>query len=254
MANDTQRLHARYDGLTGEELARRLDLPLVHVYGAVASTQDVAHELAQAGALAGTLVIADTQYAGRGRAGRVWTSDAGGIWLTMLERPTDAAALQVLSLRIGLRLAAALDRFAAHLVKVKWPNDLWIEGRKVAGILVEVRWKADRPEWIAIGVGINLTAPAAVAQGTGLSDASDRLSILEEVIPALRGAAAARGAFSHVELARYAERDAVRGRSAIAPGRGRVDGIDADGRVVIVGEAGPMHFGSGSLVLEDSAT
>ena len=72
---------------------------------------DVANALAADGAPAGTMVLADAQLAGRGRAGRRWESKAGdGIWMTLVERLNDLEALDVLSLRIGIRVARALDR------------------------------------------------------------------------------------------------------------------------------------------------
>ena len=79
-------------------------------YDEVGSTLDVAHTLAADGAAAGTVVIADAQTAGRGQRGRAWQSERGaGLWLTLIERPSDASALDVLSLRVGLALAPALD-------------------------------------------------------------------------------------------------------------------------------------------------
>ncbi|MFN8572758.1 MAG: biotin--[acetyl-CoA-carboxylase] ligase [Gemmatimonadaceae bacterium] len=253
---DTPRVATLYDGTAGDELARRLDVPQVAVFESISSTQDIAHEMAAAGASAGTVVIANSQQAGRGRMGRAWTSDSDrGIWMTLVERPTDHSALQVLSLRVGLRLAAALDRFADHAVQVKWPNDLLVRGQKVAGILIEVRWHADRPAWIAIGVGINVALPSNEPDAGALAPtAKSRIDILEEIVPAVRGAAAARGAFTSGELTSFAARDAARGRMAVAPGRGRVEGIDAEGRLLIVGENGVVHFGSGSLVLEDASS
>src|SRR5262249_48139630 len=122
----------RYDGKTASELASLLGLPRVELLSRVSSTQDVAHELAAADAPAGTLVLADEQTSGRGRQGRAWTSEPGaGIWLTLIERPTDPASADVLSLRVGLALARALDRFTAEPVRLKWPNDVYTAGRKL---------------------------------------------------------------------------------------------------------------------------
>src|SRR6185436_16510341 len=98
------------------------------------------------GAPAGTVVLADAQRGGRGRGGRRWASPPGvGVWLTLVERPADHAALEVLSLRLGLHAAAAVERFAARggggPVRLKWPNDLYVGEGKLAGVLVEVRWR-----------------------------------------------------------------------------------------------------------------
>ena len=113
---------------------------------------DIANELAAAGAAAGTLVLADAQAAGRGRAGRRWESRAGdGIWLTLVERLNDPSALDVLSLRIGIRTAKALDRFGPAPVGLKWPNDLYLPSGKLGGILVETRGASH----VVIGIGLN---------------------------------------------------------------------------------------------------
>src|SRR4051794_9700307 len=107
------------------ELATLLRLPRVERFESVGSTLDVAHDLAARGAPAGTLIVADAQTAGRGRMGRSWRSEPGaGIWLTLIERPDSAGGLDVLSLRIGILLAPALEPFAPSPVALKWPNDL----------------------------------------------------------------------------------------------------------------------------------
>jgi BirA family transcriptional regulator, biotin operon repressor / biotin---[acetyl-CoA-carboxylase] ligase len=240
-----------YDGLTSSALASLLDLPAVIVFEAVESTMDEAHARAESGSPAGTLVLAETQRKGRGRGGRPWTSPPGaGIWLTLLERPSDASAIEVLSLRLGLRAARVLDRFAGERVAVKWPNDLMLADRKVAGILVEARWRDRRPEWAAIGFGVNLSAPPDVDRAASLGEGTARLELLAELVPALRAGAAARGRLDDGELAAFAERDWARGRMARAPRAGRVAGIAADGALLVETPAGLEACSSGSLVLD----
>ena len=149
--------------MNAAELATLLHLPRVELLESVGSTLDVAHELGVSGAGAGTLVVAEEQTAGRGRMGRTWRSEAGaGVWLTVIERPASAAGLEVLSLRVGMLVAPALDRFASSAVGLKWPNDLYLEGRKLGGTLIEARWREGIPDWVAIGVGINLRPPPTV--------------------------------------------------------------------------------------------
>jgi BirA family biotin operon repressor/biotin-[acetyl-CoA-carboxylase] ligase len=242
-----------YDGATPEGLARDLSLPRVVVRDVVASTMDLANELGADGAPAGTLVLADAQAAGRGRAGKRWDSRAGdGIWLTLLERLNDPAALDVLSLRIGIRAARALDRFAPAAVRLKWPNDMYLGDGKLGGVLVESRWRGDRPEWTAIGVGINVRGvefPGGAALGAGVS----RLDVLGELVPALRAAASARGHLSGSELGEYRRRDLAIGRVAREPRAGRVLGISADGSLLLDTSTGPQSVRDGSLVLDDVA-
>jgi BirA family transcriptional regulator, biotin operon repressor / biotin---[acetyl-CoA-carboxylase] ligase len=219
---------------TADDLARRLALPRVALYDEVGSTLDVAHELAAAGAPAGTLVIADAQTAGRGRMGRSWRSEPGaGVWLTMIERPADATALETLSLRVGLGVAPALDALAESPVRLKWPNDLYLGTRKLAGILIEARWREGRPEWVAIGLGINLRPPASEARAVGLRSGVRRDEVLDRVVPAIRAAARTHGPLSSAELASFAERDLAAGRACVEPAVGVVRGIDSAGALLV---------------------
>ena len=242
---------ARYEGRTADELRALLDLPRVVVHDAVPSTQDVAHTLGEAGAPGGTLVLADAQSAGRGRGRTVWQSAAGaGIWLTLLERPTDGAAVGVLSLRLALRLAPVLERWTALPVRIKWPNDLLAGERKLGGVLTEARWRGDRLEWVAIGIGINVVPPAGIP-GAALAGVTDRVDVLGELLPAIRAAAASRGPLTSAELARFAERDAARGRRCREPLRGVARGITPEGALIIQTGDGEHAVRSGSLVMEE---
>ncbi len=239
-----------YEGMTAAELEARLALPRVDVYDSVGSTMDAAHSAAEAGAPAGTLIVADRQTVGRGRAGRRWSSSAGaGLWLTMVERPDDAAALDVLSLRLGLQLARVLDGFAGETVRIKWPNDLHVAGGKLVGILTEARWHDERPAWAAIGIGINVRVPADVDGAAGLPDGTNRLDVLLAVVPRLREAALARGALTADELAEYALRDLAIGQPCREPAIGTVAGISSSGELLVRSGAAVGAYRSGSLVM-----
>ncbi len=223
-----------FDGQSPDALAARLGLAQVLAFDEVTSTMDLAHAAAAEGAPAGTLVLAEQQTAGRGRAGKRWSSPAGtGLWLTLVERPSDRAAVEVLSLRVGLAAAVALDAVAPARVLVKWPNDLYAAGRKLAGILVEARWREARPDWVAIGVGLNVEAPSDVATATGLRRGTTRLQALALLVPALRRACAARGALTPDELSTWGMRDFALGRACSAPVAGTVAGIAADGALLV---------------------
>jgi BirA family biotin operon repressor/biotin-[acetyl-CoA-carboxylase] ligase len=232
----------RYDGVSSDALARRLGVPGVHAFASVGSTMDVAHALAADGAAAGTLVIAAAQRGGRGRAGRRWVSEPGaGIWLTLIERPREGSALDVLPLRLGLHAALAVQPFADGAVQVKWPNDLQVARRKLAGVLVEARWRDAQPEWVAIGLGLNVRAPADVPDATGLSAGVDRVAVLEALVPALRVASAARGPLDGDELRAYAERDAVAGRRVASPVAGTARRVLASGELLVADGDGVEH-------------
>ena len=234
-------------------MERVLDLPRVELLESTTSTLDVAHRIAAQGALAGTLVIADEQTAGRGRGGKTWQSSPGtGIWLTLIERPSDASGLGVLSLRAGLAAAEALDRFAPEPIRLKWPNDLYIDRNKLAGILVETRWREQAVEWVAIGLGVNVIAPEKMQNAAGLEPGTERLDVLGELVPALRAAARARGPLGAAEREEFNARDLARGRACVQPAVGRVAGITPTGELLVALADSVVPFRSGSLVLRDA--
>ena len=235
-------------GLDGATLATRLGLPRVEALGIVASTMDRAHAIAAEGAPAGTLVIAEEQSAGRGRGGRTWDSRPGaGLWMTLLERPRAADGLDVLSLRVGLRLAPVLDRWTPTAVRLKWPNDLFVGRRKLAGVLIEARWRGERPDWVAIGLGLNLVSPADRPEAIGL-DGARAIEVLEELVPALRAAASATGPLTADELRDFAARDLAAGQRVTAPSDGVVRGISPAGELVLETREGLAVHRAGSLV------
>ncbi len=243
-----------YDGHDAASLARLLGMPRVVLLQRVASTLDVAHALGEAGAPAGTLVLADEQTASRGRGGKGWTSQPGaGLWMTFVERPDDVAALEVLSLRLGIRAAAALDDPAGERVGVKWPNDLHVSAGKLAGILVEARWQEQRLQWVAVGVGVNVRPPREVASAAGLTAGVSRIDVLRDIVPALRSASLARGLLTDDELAAFASRDIAAGRRCRLPVAGRVAGITRAGELRVETQDGEVTVRSGSLVLEEEA-
>lgn len=239
-----------------DAIARRLSLPRVELLGETGSTLDVAHELAAAGAPAGTLVVAEAQTSGRGRMGRSWRSESGaGVWMTLIERPSDAIALETLSLRVGLAMAPALDPLADSPIRLKWPNDLYVGTRKLSGILIEARWREGRPEWVAIGVGINLRPPESELRAVGLRSGVSRDRVLDAVVPAIRAAAQRHGALTGAELAAFSDRDLAVGRLCREPAVGVVQGIDAAGGLLVDvssgGSARVIVVRAGSLVLEE---
>lgn len=233
-------------------MERALDLPRVEILERTTSTLDVAHRLASQGAPSGTLVIANEQTAGRGRDGKSWQSSPGaGLWLTLIERPKETSGLGVLSLRVGLVAAEALDRFASEPIRLKWPNDLYVDRGKLAGILVEARWRESAVEWVAIGLGVNVRAPENVVGAAGLESGTDRLDVLGDLIPGIRGAAKARGPLRPEEVEEFNARDLARGKTCIQPALGRVAGISVDGELLVALADSVTPFRSGSLVLEE---
>lgn len=213
---------------------------------------DAGHALGAQGAAAGTLVLANAQTAGRGRQGRVWNSAPGaGLWLTLIERPSDAAGLEVLSIRAGISIAPALDPFTPVPVRLKWPNDLYSRDGKLGGILIEARWRGERLDWVAIGVGINLHVPPSEPRAAALRPGTSRLDVLSAMLPRLRAAAARTGSLTADEHAAFAARDLAVGRDCIEPAVGRVRGIDEHGALLVETTSGVLAARAGSLVFQE---
>src|SRR6185369_6775816 len=100
----------------------------------------------------------EAQTGGRGSRGRAWHSPPGGLWLSVMYRPPSPAGVELLSLRLGLLVATALEAAAPGLpVALKWPNDLMVGDRKLGGILCEARWQGESLAWVAAGLGLNVT-------------------------------------------------------------------------------------------------
>ena len=242
----------RFDGFDAAGLAAHLALPACELHERVGSTMDVAHAAAERGAPAGTLILADAQDAGRGRGGKRWASLPGrGLWMTLIERPQSPRGLDVLSLRIGLLLADALDPVAGGRVGLKWPNDLVVAGRKLAGTLVEARWRDQRVDWIAIGIGLNVSVPHDLSEAAGLVPGTSRLAALERVMPALRSAAQGEGPLTDGEVVRFTARDVSVGRRIVQPAVGVVAGISAAGELMVDTGDARLACRSGSLVFAE---
>jgi BirA family biotin operon repressor/biotin-[acetyl-CoA-carboxylase] ligase len=208
--------------------APELGTPRLHLRR-LDSTNTRARELAVAGAPHGTLVTAAEQKSGRGRQGRTWTAPAGRALLCSLvirEPP------RLLPLAAGVAVADV----AGDEARLKWPNDVLINGRKVAGILVEGR---PQERWAVVGIGLNVAVRAddfpvelrATAGTLGLSP--------EAVEPTLERLLEALGRWLDAAepevLVGVQGRDALRGRRVRwAAGEGVADGIDDDGRLVVV--------------------
>lgn len=142
----------------------------LEVYATLPSTSDAAIARAEAGEAAGLAILAHRQTRARGSRGREWIEPpAGNLALSVLLRPAaPAAAIQQAVFRAGLALIEAMDPFAsAGALTLKWPNDVLLYGRKLAGILVESAAFDGRPAWLVIGFGANLAERPALLPGRG---------------------------------------------------------------------------------------
>ncbi len=121
------------------------------------STNTTAKELARTGAAHGTLVVAESQTAGRGRRGRTWISDPGsGIFATLVLRPQlPPDRIPLLTMTVGVAVVQTLRQLGLGDAWLKWPNDVWVGGRKMVGILAEMSGQIDQVDWVVAGFGIN---------------------------------------------------------------------------------------------------
>ena len=219
------------------------------------STNERARELAGADAPAGTIVTATEQTAGRGRYGRSWEAPAGKalLYSAILRPPAGENAL--LSLLVAIATAEAIESAAPVDCAIKWPNDVWIEERKVAGILIEAR----PPHWAVVGIGINVSIEPdefprdlrwpAVSVGNQASVEDLRTALnaklsnwlsapAEDVLAAYRGRDALTG--RPVRWSRAAGSDAVCASAA---------GVDDAGSLIVDGPNGRLNISSGEVQL-----
>lgn len=207
----------------------------------VGSTQDAAHELAATGAPHGTAVAARVQTAGRGTRRRQWISSEGGLWLSVVCRPREIAAIEAVSLRVGLGLASLLERWLPQSARVaiKWPNDLYLDDRKAGGVLAEARWQGDALGWLVVGVGINVGNALPRLDGpmaTRLADFGVNRPV-EELAPlvatAVSEAARSGAPLTPQEIRVFEARDWLRGRRVTLPHCGVAAGINETGKLRI---------------------
>ena len=166
------RLLASPDRLIADDLLARIgDCPLAReilTFEETASTNDIAARLGREGHAGGLLVFAERQTAGRGRFGRRWDSAPhSGLWFSLLLRPAfDMPRWVRLTTWAGVCVAAAIERATGLHAQVKWPNDVLIKGKKIAGILTECSGDAEGGMFAVVGIGVNVnheTMPAEIA-------------------------------------------------------------------------------------------
>jgi BirA family transcriptional regulator, biotin operon repressor / biotin---[acetyl-CoA-carboxylase] ligase len=222
------------------------------------STQRRARELGQEGAAEGTVVIAEAQTAGRGRLGRTWHSPPGrNVYASILLRPDiTPTVVPQLALVVGLGVAGAIETLGLA-PKLKWPNDVLLDGRKTVGILTEMEAELDRVRLVIVGIGVNVNLdrgdlpPYLRDTATSLKITAgrpiDRVGYMAELLTSVERAY---GRFVHEGFAGlkadFDARDALRGRRVTrevggAPVEGVADGVDDDGALRLVADGGAVQ-------------
>ncbi len=229
----------------------------IHWLESTASTNDVAARLAESGADEGTTVVAEAQTAGRGRHGRVWLSPPGaGLYVSVIVRPSTGMAganpASLLTLASGVAIAEAVRTVTGLPAEIKWPNDVLIGGRKLAGILAEAAVQGAALQFVVIGFGVNLQPaaypPDLASRATSIeaetSRPADRALVLAEILAAMgeRYADLRAGRFDAIlsawrRLAASLPGSHVEWDSPAGVLRGRAQDIDRDGALLVrVGE------------------
>lgn len=230
--------------------APRFGTPLVRV-GELGSTNDLARVMADAGLPEGTVVVARRQTQGRGRHGRTWASPPGGLWCSLVLRPARDAGWGRLSLAMAVATCEAVDEVAGIRSAIRWPNDVVINGRKVAGILLE-----GAPNALVVGIGINANVPAEALPeafrpgAASLHDLAGRTIDLDVLLESLSAQVAswyavwAAGGTQVMDA--WTARDVTRGTRIIAESHGGTiegiaDGADPDGALRVRLPAGDVR-------------
>jgi len=243
-------------------------------YRVTDSTNERARELVEAGAPGGTVVTAHEQTAGRGRRGRVWTAPEGKALLySAILSPLEERHL-LLPLAVPLAVCAAAEELRPNIeCQIKWPNDIWLEEKKLSGVLIEAR---PQDSWAVIGIGLNLSIaphefppdlrqPAVSLFDAGAETRGESRRSLPAVAPPglpLRLLTAAVAALNrHLDrwvwaepkeiLTEFRRRDALRGSEiGWEDGSGIADGIDDRGNLVVVVPSGDrVSLGAGEVQL-----
>jgi BirA family biotin operon repressor/biotin-[acetyl-CoA-carboxylase] ligase len=242
---------------------------VIHYFEEVESTQNIARNLAAEGAPHGTAVIAETQSAGRGRMGRGWHSPPGvNLYTTIILRPRIAMPeVPRLSLVAGVAAAEALEDVAPGIVALKWPNDVWLNGRKAGGIIAEaVTDRAQRLDAVLLGIGLNLNLARddvpeelrerAISVFIATGRLCDRVAVANSLFTRLNtrydetvtsGFAAVR---PHWERYSALSGKRVTVVDAVSREEGIVKGIDADGALLLETSSGLRRIIAGDVTLE----
>jgi BirA family biotin operon repressor/biotin-[acetyl-CoA-carboxylase] ligase len=239
----------------GRQLGTRFMGQRVVCYESIGSTNDEAKELAVEGAPEGTIVIAEQQTAGRGRHGRQWLAPAStSLLVSCILRPSlSPADLPLLLMASALAMAQAIEESTGLLVNLKWPNDILLRDRKAGGILIETGLSGESVDYAVIGLGLNVNldfagipelADTAISISTELGKSASRLQILQAFLRhmereylLLQGGAspASRWEGRLSQLGQQVEVDTPWGREI-----GRIEGVDADGTLVLLRTDGTM--------------
>lgn len=230
----------------------------LHRFAVVDSTSNLALDLARLGADQGTVVQADSQSGGRGRAGRQFCSPPGGLYFSLILRPElELVDFPLLTLAAGVGLCRGISKAVGVQLQLKWPNDLYFADKKLGGILTESGpLRGGLPEFVVVGVGINIAASSPcfppelrrrIISLTEAGAASSPIALLPDLVDELLAAAEQLKTGKVALLAEWRARDYLLGRpleycsqDKLIPAVGA--GLAEDGRYVIIDRCGREHL------------
>jgi BirA family biotin operon repressor/biotin-[acetyl-CoA-carboxylase] ligase len=266
------RLLSTPDRLTADDIKAQLKSRLVGseilVFEETASTNDVVEHLAKSGAREGLVVFAESQTRGRGRRGRAWTSPRGkGLWFSVLLRPElPPTAAGRITVAASVAVARAIRQSCGVDARIKWPNDVVVNGRKLAGILTELRAEADEILLAILGIGIDVNCQQEDLSGelesiaTSLElqtgSAHDRVALAAQVLADLD--VCYRAALTDFETIadEWAKLCTTLGRQIVVTmGQRRIEGfaqaLDSDGALLLRRDSGQIErILGGDVVVE----
>ena len=253
---------------------------LFYHYKNTGSTMDRARDLALKGIAGGTVITAEKQSAGRGRYGRTWVSRQGGLFFSILERPNlTIADYTLLSIVMQIAVARCVTSVCGKRAFLRWPNDVYVNKRKIAGVTTEVSGEGDLISWLSGGVGVNINNPAPSGKATSCAEVTgrqiSRREVLEKIldeIEAVKKAFTSSAAYSQGNRTLAAEWNSMAdctGAKAVVfepdnrkenysidssgkiLARGIFEGIDPAGRCILKTEGGKgnLYFNQGSVSL-----
>jgi len=159
-------------------------------FESTASTMDNARDFALQGQMSGIVAVADTQSAGRGRNGRTWASRQGGLYCSFLDRPSIPLADYCMpAMLYQIAAARAIGAVCGKPAKLRWPNDIYIDGRKIAGIITELEAEGDMISWIATGIGVNVNNLNPSAKAVSCSEITRHAVSRRRLLTAIIGEA-----------------------------------------------------------------
>ena len=232
------------------------------------STNDEAKERAAGGAPDGTVVWTRVQRAGRGRRGRSWVSPPGNLYLSVVLRPAcEARSVAQLSFVAALAVQDLVDGLLPGRARCKWPNDILVDGGKVAGVLLEsVLGPGGRVDWVVLGIGVNLSSHPGIegpVPSTSVADAGASALAPEDALPSLLAALAQRRrewetqGFAAVRSSWIARAHGRGGPVTVTNGERRLtgifEGLDEEGALVLAQPSGArLSIAAGDVFFGDA--